>query len=100
VNLKDFFEFEIFGGEIHSVLGLDGLEARTVGIGARKGRQISMELTVCQVVNDKAFISSEMRNPCSNRVHSLTVRPWKWRSKAALKPVSTTADLSSGALSA
>ncbi len=38
VNLKEFLEFEIFRGEVRSVLGLDGLEARTVGIGARKGR--------------------------------------------------------------
>jgi hypothetical protein len=75
VNLKDFFEFEIFGGEMRSVLGLDGLEARTVGIGARKGRQISMELTVCQVVNDKAFISSEMRIGRSNPASSFIV----WR---------------------
>lgn len=75
MNLKDFFEFEIFGGEMRSVLGLDGLEARTVGIGARKGRQISMELTVCQVVNDKAFISSEMRIGRSNPASSFIV----WR---------------------
>jgi hypothetical protein len=75
VNLKDFFEFDIFGGEMRSVLGLDGLEARTVGIGARKGRQISMELTVCQVVNDKAFISSEMRIGRSNPASSFIV----WR---------------------
>jgi hypothetical protein len=75
VNLKDFFEFEIFGGEMRSVLGLDGLEARTVGIGARKGRQISIELTVCQVVNDKAFISSEMRIGRSNPASSFIV----WR---------------------
>jgi len=75
VNLKDFFEFEIFGGEMRSVLGLDGLEARTVGIGTRKGRQISMEFTVCQVVNDKAFISSEMRIGRSNPASSFIV----WR---------------------
>jgi hypothetical protein len=38
VNLKELLEFEFFGGEVRSVLGRDELEARTVGIGARKGR--------------------------------------------------------------
>lgn len=38
VNLKEFCEIGNFGGEVRSVLELSGLEARTVGIGARKGR--------------------------------------------------------------
>jgi hypothetical protein len=38
VNLKELFELEVCCEEVCSVLGLDGLEARTVGIGARKGR--------------------------------------------------------------
>ena len=75
VNLRGLLVFAFCREGMRSVLGSDELEARTVGIGARKGRQISMELTVCQVVNDKAFISSEMRIGRSNPASSFIV----WR---------------------
>jgi hypothetical protein len=66
VNLKEFCEFEVRCEGVRSVLGLGGLEARKVGIGARKGSKINLELNICQVVNNRAFVLSEMRSAYSN----------------------------------
>ena len=67
MKLKEFFELAILGGEMRSVLGLGGLEAREVGIGARKGGKINLKLNICQMVNNKTFVLSEMRTARSNR---------------------------------
>ena len=55
---------------MRSVLGMSELAARVVGIGARKGRQVNSKFNVCQVVNDKTFVSSKMRVACSNQRRS------------------------------
>jgi len=70
VNLKELFEFANFCGDVRSVLGLSELEARTVGIGARKGMQVNVELNVCQVVNGKRCIVRGMRDRSDWRVRS------------------------------
>jgi hypothetical protein len=59
---------------MRSVLGRDELEARAVGISARKGGNDNPRLNVCQVVNNKAFVSSEMRKVRSNHERIVVVR--------------------------
>jgi hypothetical protein len=74
VNLKELCEFEFWCEGVRSVLGMSGLEARAVGIGARKGSDDNPGLNVCQVVNSKAFVSSGMRIVCSNQECSFVLR--------------------------
>jgi hypothetical protein len=62
VNLRDLCEFEFCRGGVRSVLSSDEMVARTVGIGARKGEENKLKLTVCQVVTDKCRVVNEMRD--------------------------------------
>jgi len=74
VNLRELDEFESCCEERRSVLGQDGLEARTVGIGARKKNNDNPGLNVCQMVNNKTFVSREMRVGRSNQGAVLSQR--------------------------
>lgn len=81
MNLRELWEIEFCCEGMRSVLGRDELEAHAVGISARKGSEINLELNVCQVVNNKTFDLSEMRIACSNQAPRFVVRTLRWRSK-------------------
>jgi hypothetical protein len=61
VNLRELCEFG-FCCEVRSVLGRSELEARPVGIGARKGRQNNLGQNNIQVVNCKCRVVNGMRD--------------------------------------
>jgi hypothetical protein len=62
VNLRELWVFEVCCERVRSVLGRNEMEARTVGIGARKERQVTLTLTICQVVNGKCCVVKGMRD--------------------------------------